>query len=197
MEKEIYKKYIQSFDVNLLDCKLLGKGHNGIVFMLPEGFIIKICFDAKSCQDEYTILNKIGENKFFPRVYGMMGNYMIRDYVAGIPLKEYIKKYGLNRNLSIKMIDLIEEFKRLGFSKLDVRSKDIMVGPEGNLMVIDPKKCYSKKRNFPRHLSKGLDKLGVLDYFMLVVEEERPSLYKKWNRKIQDYIKERREEYGK
>jgi predicted Ser/Thr protein kinase len=196
MNNEIYRKYIKDFDVNLLDCKLLGKGHNGIVFMLPEGNVIKICFDAKSCKKEYYILNKIRNNKYFPRVYGMAGNYMIRDYVEGIPLKDYIKEYGLDKNLSIKIIDLFEEFNKLKFSKLDIRSKDIMINPEGNLMVIDPKKCYSKKRDFPRHLSKGLYKLGVLDSFMAVVKEERPSLYKKWNKKVQEYIKEKQEEYA-
>lgn len=196
MNNEIYRKYIKNFDVNLLDCKLLGKGRNGIVFMLPEGTVIKICFDAKSCKDEFSILNKIGKNTFFPRVYGMTGNYMIRDYVDGMPLKDYIKNYSLDKNLSIKIINLLEEFQKLKFSKLDVRCKDIMVSPDGSLMVIDPKKCYSKKRDFPRHLSKGLYKLGVLDSFTLVVKEERPKLYKKWNIKVQAYIEEKQKEYA-
>lgn len=196
MDNEIYRKYIKNFDVNLLDCKFLGKGRNGMVYMLPEGAVIKICFEAKSCKDEFFILNKIGKNKFFPQVYGMMGNYMVRDYVDGIPLKDYIKKYGLDKDLSIKIIDLFEEFQKLKFSKLDIRSKDIMVNSEGSLMVIDPKKCYSKKRNFPRHLSKGLYKLGVLDSFMLVVKEEKPNLYNKWNMKVQEYIEEKQKEYA-
>ena len=195
MSNEIYKKYIENFDINLLDCKFLGKGRNGVVFMLSEGIVIKICFDVKSCKDEFYILNKIGKNKFFPRVYGMRGNYMIRDYVDGMPLKDYIKKYGLDKNLSIKIIDLIEEFQKLKFSKLDIRSKDIMINPEGSLMVIDPKKCYSKKRDFPRHLSKGLYRLGVLDFFMFVVKEERPKLYNKWNKKVQEYIEEKQNEF--
>lgn len=188
MEKEIYRKYIENFDINLLDCKYLGEGHNGIVFMLPEGSVIKICYDAKSCKSEYRILKKIGKNRYFPRVYGMEGNYMIRDYVEGIPLKDYIKKYGLNKDMSLKIIDLLEEFVKLDFKKLDLRCKDIMVKPDGNLMVIDPKKFYSKKRSFPRHLSKGLFKLGVLEEFMETVKEERPKLYRKWNRKVQSYI---------
>jgi len=196
MNKEIYHKYIRNFDVNLMDCKFLGKGHNGIVFILPEGKVIKICFDAKSCKKEFYILNKVGKNKYFPHVYGMMGNYMIRDFVDGISLNDYIKKYGLDKNLSIKIINLFEEFKKLKFSKLDVRCKDIIISPNGSLMVIDPKKCYSKNRDFPKHLSKGLYKLGVLDSFMLIVKEVRPRLYKNWNVEIEEYIKEKQKEYG-
>jgi hypothetical protein len=124
----------------------------------------------------------------------MMGNYMIRDYVGGITLKKYIKKHGLDRDLAIKIIDMLEEFKRLNFRKLDIRCKDIMVKPDGCLMVIDPKKFYSKKRDFPRHLSKGLDKLGVLDAFMDIVREERPKLYKQWEKKVSEYILEKQNE---
>lgn len=55
--------------------------------------------------------------------------------------------------------------------------KDIMVQLDGRLMVIDPKKFYSKRRSFPKHLSKGLYKLGVVDVFMDMVREEKPKLY--------------------
>jgi RIO-like serine/threonine protein kinase len=196
MKDEIYEQYIKNFRTNLLDCKLLGKGHNGIVYLLPDGKVIKICFTDKSCRNEYYILRKINNNKYFPRTYGMCGNYMIRDYVSGITLSQYVRFYGMNKELAIKIINLLEEFKKLGFLKEDVRCKDIMVQPDGSLMVIDPKKCFSKKRDFPRHLSKGLFKLGVLDSFMLVTKEVRPNLYKKWHKKIEEYISQKQREYN-
>jgi hypothetical protein len=65
-----------------------------------------------------------------------------------------------------------------------------MVKDDEALMVIDPKKFYSKKRSFPRHLSKGLYKLGVLREFMWILKEERPKLYNKWNEDIEKYIEE-------
>ncbi|HYE82847.1 MAG TPA: protein kinase [Clostridia bacterium] len=197
MDDGLYKQYIKKFDVNLLDCKFLGKGHNGVVYLLPEGKVIKICYKAQNCKKEYDILRKIRNNRYFPRVYCMMGNYMIRDYVDGIPLKKYIKKNGLDRELALKLTELLEEFRRLGFKKQDVRCKDIMVQSDGNLMVIDPKKFYSKKRNFPRHLSKGLYKLRVLDAFMEIVRTEKPKLYKQWHNEINRYINEKKKEYDK
>ena len=190
----IYNKYIKNFDVNLLDCKLLGKGHNGTLYLLPGGKVIKICYSIKSCRKEYEILHKIRKNKYFPQVYGMMGNYMIRDYVDGILLTKYIKKHGLDRDLALQLIELLDEFRRLNFKKLDTRCKDIMVLPDGKLMVIDPKKFYTKNRSFPRHMSKGLYKLGVLDTFLEVVREERPKLYKQWYREIENYLSEKKKE---
>lgn len=195
MNKEIYENYIKNFNINLLDCKFLGKGHNGVVYLLPDGKVIKICFDPKSCKKEYLILKKISKNKYFPRVYCMLGNYMIRDYVNGITLTNYIQLNGLDREVSIKILDLFEEFNKLNFLKEDIRCKDIMIQPDGSLMAIDPKKFYSKERDFPRHLSKGLNKLGVLDSFLSVVKEEKPDLYRKWNKKINNYLEERQLEY--
>lgn len=191
MDHTIYDEYIKNFSTNLLDCKFLGRGHNGAVYLLPNGKVIKICFTEESCRSEYYILSRVKNNKYFPRTYGMSGNYMIRDFVNGVTLKDYIKQNGLSRDLVIKVVELLEEFKKLKFSKEDIRCKDIMVQPDGNLMIIDPKKFYSKKRDFPRHLSKGLYKLGVLDSFMSILEKEKPSLYKKWNKKIRKYIDER------
>lgn len=191
MSTTIYEKYIRNFDINLLDCKFLGKGHNGIVYLLPEGKVIKICYDTESCKKEYDILRTINKNKYFPRVYGMNGNYMVRDYIDGIPLKDYIKKNGLSREMSVKIIKLLDEFRKLNFSKEDLRCKDIIVKPDNELMVIDPKKFYTKTRNFPRHLSKGLYRLGVLDTFMDTVKSERPKLYDNWSKNIFDYLHQR------
>lgn len=195
MGNKLYGRYIRNFDANLLDCKLLGKGHNGIIYLLPEGKVIKICKSIKACKKEYDILRKIRKNKHFPRVYGMEGNYMIRDYVDGIPLNQYLRQHELDRELALRLIGLLEEFKRLKFKKLDIRCKDIMVRPDRSLMAIDPKKFYTKDRSFPRHLSKGLYKLGVLDAFMEVVRHERPRLYKKWDNNIKEYIREKKKEY--
>ncbi|HYF83838.1 MAG TPA: protein kinase [Clostridia bacterium] len=195
MDKKLYKRYIENFDINLLDCRPLGGGHNGIVYLLPEGKVIKICYEANSCKKEYDILKRIKRNNYFPRVYGMMGNYMIRDYVDGITLSKHIKHYGFDKKLAVNLMELLEEFKRLNFKKQDIRCKDIMIQPDGRLMVIDPKKFYSKQRDFPKHLSKGLYKLGVLDSFMNIVREEKPQLYKQWHSKVNDYIYQKQNEY--
>lgn len=188
MDIDSFRKYILNFDINLLDCRYLGRGHNGVLYQLPDGKVIKICFERESCLKEYYILSRIGDNKYFPKVYGLMGNYMIRDYVDGICLSDYIKKNGLSKQLALNIMDMLIEFKVLGFKKLDLRCRDIFVGADKSLKVIDPKKFYSKERNFPRHLSKGLYKLGVLDDFLEYAREERPLLYAQWKDELYSYI---------
>ena len=143
-------------DINLFECKFLGKGHNGIVYMLPDNRVIKICYIMKDFHGESAILKKVNGNKYFPMLYETGGNYMIRDYVDGIPLKNYIKINGLSRELAVEIIEMLKEFERLQFTKIDIRCKDVYVQPDGTLKVIDPQNFYSKSRYFPRHLSKGL-----------------------------------------
>ena len=178
------KKYGEDFDINLFDCEFLGEGNNGVVYLMPDGRVIKICKEQKSCDKEYFILKAVNGNRYFPKVYECNGNYMIREYVGGECLKDYIKSHGLSRNLVVKLVHLVEEFRKLKFTKLDIRCRDIFIQANGSLLVIDPKSSYTRNVSFPRHMMKGLRNLGVLNEFLQVVKEHRPNLYTQWMEKL-------------
>lgn len=169
--------------------KFLGQGHNGIVYLLPNGQILKIFKDEKICRKEYGILKGARDSTYFPRVYDHGAFYIIREFVDGKALDKYIKKHGLKREIASELIKLIKEFERLGFRKLDIRCKDIYVGKDFSIKVIDPKNNYSKDVIYPRHLMKGLNKLGVLDDFLKVVKDEYNEVYEMWKFKIEQYMK--------
>ena len=172
------------FEFDLRECKFLGEGHNGIVYLLPDGRVIKIFKDSKNCKKEYLILKGASGSKYFPRAYLRGGNYIIRDYVGGVCAKDYIKKNGLSRKLACNMLDLLEEFKRLKFTKLDIRCRDLFVQDDESIVVIDPKSSYSRNIDFPRHLAKGLAKLNVLGQFLDAVKSRNPELYDTWTQKL-------------
>lgn len=173
---------------NTGDFRFLGKGHNGEVYLLPDGKVIKISYNIKNFIGECSILEKVNGNKYFPRVYETGLNYMIRDYVKGEPLFSYLNKNGMNKFLAEEIIDMLKEFKKLKFNKIDIRCKDIFVKEDGSLMVIDPKESYLIDRSFPKHLSKGFYKLGVLDDFLDILKSYDSKLYKEWNESINKYI---------
>lgn len=187
MEKNKNKKN----PYNLSDCKFLGKGNNGEVYLLPNGNAIKICFNTKDFRGEYSILQRVNGNKFFPQIYEVGSNYMVRECVDGEILSRYIKKNGLDGVLAHNIIEMLKEFNKLRFTKIDLRCRDIFVQNDVSLKVIDPKGFYSKRRSFPQHLSKGLYNLGTLDSFLSILNEEEPELYKKWSPKINRYISNR------
>jgi RIO-like serine/threonine protein kinase len=130
-------------------------------------------------------------------MYDYDEHYIVRDYVGGEPLSKYIKENSINKNIVLSLIELLEEFVRLGFTKLDVRCRDLMIQPNGNIMVIDPKSSYTRNMGYPRHLMKGLKKLGALDEFIDILKQERPDLYEMWKENaVSKDIKKKRSKEG-
>ncbi|MGG7144795.1 protein kinase [Clostridium nigeriense] len=169
----------------------LGEGHNGIVYELPNDKAIKIFQEIKCCKEEGDILKKVSKSKYFPRVYNMGKYYIVRDKVDGNRLDHYIKKKGFNYEIAEGLYNLIEEFKKLKFTKLDARCRDIYITNDNKVMVIDPKQCYKRKVNYPRHLMKGLEKAGVLESFLEDIRIIDKKVAKDWQKRYNQYLKDR------
>ena len=169
------------------DAKLLGEGHNGIVYEVPGNKAIKIFTNKKVCKIEAEILYRVKKSKYFPRIYKNGDYYILRDMVNGIRLDDYIKENGLSQQLIYNLYRLINEFKALKFTKLDARCRDIYVNKNERLMVIDPKQCYRRKVDYPRHLMKGLDGIDVLEEFLrgIYIIDRRKA--EEWEKKIKLY----------
>ena len=188
--KDYYIQLSSSIERMLRTAEFLGSGHNGIVYSLPNKRVIKIFKSRKVCAEEYSILFRTKKSKFFPMVYEHGPYYIVRDYASGDRLDKYIKKHGINIEISRNIVKLIEEFKRLKFKRLDIRCKDLYLQDDFSLKVIDPKNNYSKKVIYPRHLMKGLNKLGVIDKFLSVVREDYPETYELWNFNFKQYLEQ-------
>jgi len=187
-DKDYYIQLSSRIEKMLRTSEFLGSGHNGIVYLLPNKRVIKIFKNTKVCEGEYNIFIKTRKSKYFPKVYEHGAYYIVRDYASGHRLDKYIKKHGINKEISLNIIKLIEEFTRLRFSRLDIRCKDLYLMDDFSINVIDPKNNYSKNVIYPRHLMKGLNNLGVIDEFLAVVSDERPKTYELWNFKFNQYL---------
>lgn len=165
----------------------LGQGNNGIVYELPHNKAVKIFLSKKVCNDEGSILSRTNGSKYFPKLYTKGAYYIVRDKVEGERMDKYIKSYGLNRELVENIYKLLLEFKKLKFKKLDIRCKDILVSKDEKLMIIDPKKAYERKVDYPRHLMKGLKRLGVLNEFMNEIKRINRKKAKEWEKKFSEY----------
>ncbi|MCS4523042.1 protein kinase [Clostridium botulinum] len=167
--------------------EFLGSGHNGIVYLLPDKKVIKI-FKEKRYVKRKRNFTKTNNSKYFPKVYDYGEYFILREYIRGERLDHYIKQNGINKRLTHNIIKLIKEFERLKFKKLDIRCKDIYVDKKYKLRIIDPKNNYSKTVVYPRHLMKGLNKLKVLDDFLIHVEKEEPKYYDLWSTRMKEYL---------
>ena len=169
------------------DAKLLGEGHNGIVYEVPGNRAIKIFTDKNVCKSEAEILYRVKKSKYFPKIYKSGDYYILRDMVNGERLDDYIQENGLSQQLIYNLYRLINEFKSLTFTQLDARCRDIYVDKNQSLKVIDPKQCYKRKVDYPRHLMKGLDGIDVLEEFLrgiYIIDKRRGA---EWEEKINQY----------
>ena len=183
--------YSVNFDTDIeklfKDAVFLGEGHNGIVYELPGKKALKIFLDKKTCKDEAKILLRVRRSKYFPKVYRFSEYYILREMVDGVRLDHYIEAYGLSERLAKNLYKLIQEFKYLKFTKLDARCRDIYVEENERLRVIDPKQCFTKKVNFPRHLMKGLNDISVLQQFLNYIKSIDKKTADEWDKKIKQY----------
>lgn len=175
----------------LRESEVLGHGNNGIVYLLPDGKVMKVFSRIEVCDDEYSILKRVcKKSKHFPKVYVRKSHYIIRDYVGGQRLDKYLRKKPLNKIIVINLIMLLKEFKKLGFKKLDIRCKDLYVQDDMTLMVIDPKQCYTRTITYPRHLMKGINNRGYLPFFLECVKDYDEDLFKSWKHSFEEYLKQ-------
>ncbi|MFR5266050.1 hypothetical protein [Clostridium sp.] len=167
----------------------IGEGHNGIVFLLNNNRSVKFFRRHQSWIDEAYILKRVRGSRFFPRVHEIGDNYIVRDYVEGCRLDKYLKDHRMDKILAKEIYDMIDEFSRLRFKRLDIRCKDLFYNTKTcKLMVIDPKKNYIKRVSYPRHLMKGLWKRGVLEEFLDIIKDidREKAIY--WKYKINRYL---------
>lgn len=185
--------YSADFDKELeslfKDAKLLGEGHNGIVYEVPGNKAIKIFTDKNICKSEADILYKVKKSKYFPRIYINGEYYILREMVNGKRLDHYIQENGLSQQLIYNLYRLINEFKALKFTKLDARCRDIYVNENERVKVIDPKQCYKRKVDYPRHLMKGLEGIDCLEIFLSGIYSIDKKTAQEWNKKIDQYFK--------
>ena len=185
--------YSADFDKELeslfKDAKLLGEGHNGIVYEVPGNKAIKIFTDKNICKSEADILYKVKKSKYFARIYKNGEYYILREMVNGKRLDHYIQENGLSQQLIYNLYRLINEFKALKFTKLDARCRDIYVNENERVKVIDPKQCYKRKVDYPRHLMKGLEGIDCLEIFLSGIYSIDKKTAQEWNKKIDQYFK--------
>ncbi|MGO5093249.1 protein kinase [Clostridium sp. LCP25S3_F10] len=189
MEKqEYYIELNNKAESMLRKGEFLGSGHNGIVYLLPDKKVIKVFKEKKVCKKEREILERTNNSRYFPKIYDYGDYFILREYIRGERLDHYIKQNGINKRLTNNIVKLIREFEKLKFKKLDIRCKDIYVDKKYKLRIIDPKNNYSKTVIYPRHLMKGLNKLKVLDEFLLQVKKEDKKYYELWNTRMREYL---------
>ncbi|MCT4621500.1 MAG: serine/threonine protein kinase [Marinisporobacter sp.] len=174
------------------DLVFIGRGVEGKVFLTPEGNALKVYRDPGRCKSEYKILKEMEDNPYFPKVIERKRRYMLREYVKGTPIREYIQKKGLSRDLALNLIEFTEVFEKLNI-KVDGINKHIFIQEDESIKVVDPRR--KKKYKIHRWVLITLKREGLIEYFLKVLEEERPDQVSKWSKDISKILKKRNKKY--
>ncbi len=179
-KKQKYRFDYFGFDIDKL--KLIGQGHEGKVYLLPNDRVLKVFNKSTSCKRQVEILLKAQDSRFFPTVFDFDSYSIVMSFIYGSTLSHYLKQNNINKHLSLELVKLVDEFKKLNFTKLDMRLGHIFLQPDETIRVIDPRGSYEEVRPYPRSMLKGLNKRDVLNDFFKYIKHDYPSYYKYWKK---------------
>lgn len=166
--------------IDIRKLKFIGEGTQGKVYFLPPDKVIKVFHNNRSCRDQLRILRNVCNSRFFTRVYDYDEFSIILDFVPGINLREYLKSNGLSKKLACELVELIYEFERLGFTRLDIRAPHIFVQADESIKVIDPRKTYTIIQKYPIKILRTLKRAGVLNRFFKLIKGKYYDKYLEW-----------------
>jgi RIO-like serine/threonine protein kinase len=174
----------QSMDIDVKGLDVIGEGRHGKVYRLDEKRCLKVYKKKVYMEMEYKVLKHSERFPYFPRVYECKDNYMIREYFDGPNLRQYIQNNGFSETLAIKLLEVIDSFVELEYSRLDCRLPHIIVIKGECLKIIDPTRNMSKTVNYPCRLLAELDGLGIKNSFLEYTKAFRPDYYAKWKKEL-------------
>ncbi|MFC7394403.1 RIO1 family regulatory kinase/ATPase [Scopulibacillus cellulosilyticus] len=160
---------------------LIGKGLQGAVFKLSKDRCVKIYAREKDALKERQALTALQDSPIVPKLYESGSNYIVMEYIEGPTLLEYLKKTrSMTKHLSQQLMFIIREMERIKFTRRDASLRHIIVTKKKDLKLIDLVNSYTKNRNQPKVLLKGLNRLGLLTPFLNQVKKIDLGSFNKW-----------------
>ena len=162
------------------ELKLLGTGTQGKVYRIDNERCIKIFKSKKDCCEEIKTLMTAQGDMHFPKLYSCGDDYIIREFIDGVELDNYLLKEKLTPEIIEKLICLYEAMIKVGYCRLDTAIFHIFVTPLSELKLIDTSKALKRKTIIPSLLISGLERLGYKADLFNFLKLNRPDLYKTW-----------------
>jgi len=167
--------------VNFKRYAVVGKGKDGVIYQLTSDRCVKVFFKEEVYKKELKAIQVGQSSSSIPRLYDYGSNYIVMEYIKGISLAKHFKKNKcIPKSLVIQLINLLDELKKLNFSRQDTELRHVLMNEQGDLKVIDLKRAFSSNRPIPIKLLTELKELKLSKEFLAYVKDIRPSLYQKW-----------------
>ncbi|NHN28989.1 hypothetical protein [Paenibacillus agricola] len=160
--------------------RLIGKGKQGAVFQIDERRCVKIYYHSKSCQRELHTLKLGAKAGICPEIYYWDTQFIVMEYLTAPTLFDYIQQNGMTRELSERLVTLLDTFEQVGFNRFDHSARHIFIMPGDSMKVID---VVHMIKPTPVYLAKKLiGDMGMYGHdFVNFVRELSPKWYGHWS----------------
>ncbi|MDZ5712863.1 protein kinase family protein [Jeotgalibacillus haloalkalitolerans] len=176
------------------ECLLIGVGRSAAVFKIKDqDKVMKVFFPdhEKTAEEEAEIYHLLAGSEFYPSVYDSGENYLVIDYVEG---KTFFQCLSEGIVIEKKHIDEVDEAlgvaRNRGLKPSDVHLRNIMLKPDGHIMMIDlarfrQEKVYERQWEDLKRVWKYYHKSYFPKKMPAAVLNGAAFLYKKgWERVI-------------
>ncbi|MDK2798777.1 MAG: hypothetical protein PWP27_491 [Clostridiales bacterium] len=169
---------------------LIGKGEQGAVFKLSSKRCVKIYARQKQAEMEANVYKLTQDSPIIPKLYEIGSNYIIMEYIEGPTLEEYLKKKRkISKSLTSQILFMLKEMNHLGFTRLNVRLKHVIITKQEMLKVIDHVNSFTIKERRPIILFDKFEKLDLLHPFLKQVKKIDKEIYLEWKESMSEYFK--------
>lgn len=166
--------------IDISKLPILGEGRQGWVYQLSENRVIKVYKNRNSCINQLLILQQAAHSKYLPKVYVYDDNSIIMEFIKGVSMNKYLKSNRLNKKIAIELVELIMEFKHLGFTRLDIRISHIFIQEDELIRIIDPRGCFKIFQPYPLLMLRGLREFDALDDFFEFIKDDYANINIDW-----------------
>ncbi|MFD1039862.1 hypothetical protein ACFQ3N_15890 [Virgibacillus byunsanensis] len=186
--KEIQVTNLDNADVGVVNdspLEMIGKGRQGAVFKFTDDICVKVFGNYEDCDREHYALSLGQKTGLFPLIYAKGSLYIAMEFIRGVDIREYLQSQTLTEELSLKLIDMLITFKKIGYDRIDHHKRQIFLQPDGSLKVIDVARAVWRDRVYP-YPRKLLTSLGeeYKELFLTHVQSLSPELYDEWKHYI-------------
>ncbi|WP_134699027.1 serine/threonine protein kinase [Ammoniphilus sp. YIM 78166] len=160
--------------------KLIGQGAQGAVFKLSSDRCVKIYKNNTAASKERKAMEAGQDKAFMPKLYEAGDNYIEMEYIRGTDLIDYLEETGhFPKRLVKQILGILDDMKNIGFKRIDMRLRHLIVTKDERLKLVDHVNAYEKMKE-PVRLLKDLKNEKWLKPFLKKVKKIDPQRYKKW-----------------
>jgi len=167
--------------INSAGFKMIGKGTQGAVFKLNDDRCVKIFAKESKCKHETKALKAAQASQIVPKVYEAGPKYIIMEFIKGDTLQDNLESQrSIPESLVKQLLYVFKEMKKIGFTRIDAKTRHIIINQEGAVKVIDHVNSLKSKHPIPKRFFAELANLNLLDSFLKQVKALDPEQYLEW-----------------